>query len=321
MHSMKRNSSIELLRILSMLLIVIYHYEARDFNLYVVGSDRMGEPDLLPQLLTHSIGKLGVPVFVFISGWYGLRFRRERFREMMAMCLFYSIVSCIGGWLLYGQFRFWELIFPVNLWWFMSAYLCLYILSPGISHFTDTYGKWQVLMAVLIVIYIAYGDYFVKSANIGGLFQMFGMYLGARWMRLYLAEWLDKWGHVLLFGLIVFRVGLITGSYYTGHLGLLPYLNSYVNPMTILIAAGIFICFSKISFYSSVMNRLSASSLAVYLCSESPFGQRFFDSCFPHSAWNLLHFIIGAIVVYLCITVIDEIRRVLTDKFVVNKLK
>lgn len=63
MHSIKRNSSIELLRILSMLIIVIYHYEARNFNLYVVASDRVGEPDLLPQLLTHSIGKLGVPVF------------------------------------------------------------------------------------------------------------------------------------------------------------------------------------------------------------------------------------------------------------------
>lgn len=62
MHSIKRNSSIELLRILSMLIIVIYHYEARNFNLYVVASDRVGEPDLLPQLLTHSIGKLGVPV-------------------------------------------------------------------------------------------------------------------------------------------------------------------------------------------------------------------------------------------------------------------
>ena len=85
MHSIKRNSSIELLRILSMLIIVIYHYEARNFNLYVVASDRVGEPDLLPQLLTHSIGKLGVPVFVFISGWYGLKYRKERFWEMVGM--------------------------------------------------------------------------------------------------------------------------------------------------------------------------------------------------------------------------------------------
>lgn len=96
MHSIKRNSSIELLRILSMLIIVIYHYEARNFNLYVVASDRVGEPDLLPQLLTHSIGKLGVPVFVFISGWYGLKYRKERFWEMVGMCIFYALISCIG---------------------------------------------------------------------------------------------------------------------------------------------------------------------------------------------------------------------------------
>ena len=104
MHSIKRNSSIELLRILSMLIIVIYHYEARNFNLYVVASDRVGEPDLLPQLLTHSIGKLGVPVFVFISGWYGLKYRKERFWEMVGMCIFYALISCMvvhGGLFVY----------------------------------------------------------------------------------------------------------------------------------------------------------------------------------------------------------------------------
>ena len=125
MHSIKRNSSIELLRILSMLIIVIYHYEARNFNLYVVASDRVGEPDLLPQLLTHSIGKLGVPVFVFISGWYGLKYRKERFWEMVGMCIFYALISCIGCQLLYGQVRFLELPFSINLWWFMAAYLSI----------------------------------------------------------------------------------------------------------------------------------------------------------------------------------------------------
>ena len=144
-----------------MLIIVIYHYEARNFNLYVVASDRVGEPDLLPQLLTHSIGKLGVPVFVFISGWYGLKYRKERFWEMVGMCIFYALISCIGCQLLYGQVRFLELPFSINLWWFMAAYLSIYLLSPGINHFIDTCDKWQVLLAVLTITYISFGDYFV----------------------------------------------------------------------------------------------------------------------------------------------------------------
>lgn len=320
MQRVNRNSSIELLRILSMLIIVIYHYEARDFNLYVVASDRIGEPNLLPQLLTHSIGKLGVPIFVFISGWYGLKYRKERFWEMIAMCIFYALVSCIGCWLLNGKFRIFELIFPINLWWFMAAYLCIYILSPGINHFINTYNKWQVLLAVIIITYIAYGDYFVRSANIGGLFQMFSMYLSARWIRLHLEKWINRWWGLLLITLFFCRISLIVGGYYTGHLGLLPYLNSYVNPIAILTAACIFIGFSKISFDSAIANWLSASSLAVYLCSESPFGQIFFTDCFPHSKWSLLHFIIGATAVYFCITLIDQFRKLLTKSFIINKL-
>lgn len=321
MHSIKRNSSIELLRILSMLIIVIYHYEARNFNLYVVASDRVGEPDLLPQLLTHSIGKLGVPVFVFISGWYGLKYRKERFWEMVGMCIFYALISCIGCQLLYGQVRFLELPFSINLWWFMAAYLSVYLLSPGINHFIDTCDKWQVLLAVLTITYISFGDYFVKSANIGGLFQMFSMYLSARWIKLYLKKWIDKWWFLLLISLIIFRAGLIIGGHYTGHLGILPYLNSYVNPLTTLMSACIFIGCSKLSFNSTTINWLSASSLAVYLCSESPFGQMFFDSWFPHIEWNFLHFIIGAIAVYFCITIIDQIRKSITHNLIVNKLK
>lgn len=301
-----------------MLVIVIYHYEARDFNLYVVSSNRVGEADLLPQLLTHSIGKLGVPIFVFISGWYGLKYRRERLWEMVAMCIFYALISCIGCYLLYKQFRPLELIFSINLWWFIAAYLCLYVVSPGINYFIDTCNKWQVLSAILIITYITYGDYFVKSANIGGLFQMFSMYLSARWIKLYLKEWINQWWHLLLICLITCRIGLIISGYYTGHLGLLPYLNSYVNPLAILTAACIFIGFSKITFYSAIINWLSASSLSVYLCSESPFGQRFFDAWFPHSEWDLSYFIVGASAVYFFITIIDQIRKFLIANFIIK---
>lgn len=50
------------------------------------------------------------------------------------------------------------------------------------------------LLAVLTITYISFGDYFVKSANIGGLFQMFSMYLSARWIKLYLKNGLTNGG-------------------------------------------------------------------------------------------------------------------------------
>ena len=37
----QRNSSIELLRMLAMLVIVIFHFLARHFGLYVIGNERI----------------------------------------------------------------------------------------------------------------------------------------------------------------------------------------------------------------------------------------------------------------------------------------
>ena len=194
---------------------------------------------------------------------------------MAGMCIFYAWISCIGCQLLYGQVRFLELPFSINLWWFHGG---LFVYLSIVSR-NQSFYRYMRQMASFIgcsdnYLY-TFGDYFVKSANIGGLFQMFSMYLSARWIKLYLKKWIDKWWFLLLISLIIFRAGLIIGGHYTGHLGILPYLNSYVNPLTTLMSACIFIGCSKLSFNSTTINWLSASSLAVYLCSESPFGQMF----------------------------------------------
>lgn len=317
----QRNSTIELLRIISMLLIVIYHFQAREFNLYVVGSDRVCEPDILPKVLMHSIGKLGVPIFVFISGWFGLKYRRNRFLEMIAMCAFYGLISVVGCALVYDEISIKAPFFFVNMWWFMCAYLCLYVLSPGINVLFDNYDKKYTLLATSFITYVSFGDLFVDSANIGGLFQMFSMYFMARWLKLYAIDWLNKWWMLCGLGLLLIRFGSITVGCMTGHLGLLPYMNSYVNPMTMLIAACLFIGFSKLKFSSLIINKLAASSLAVYLCSESSFGQKFFDGWFPHVNWSLLHYIIAAMAVYLCISVIDQVRKLMTDNLIIKRLK
>lgn len=111
-------------------------------------------------------------------------------RNVHLLCFDFMHWMSVAIW----QVRFLELPFSINLWWFMAAYLSIYLLSPGINHFIDTCDKWQVLLAVLTITYISFGDYFVKSANIGGLFQMFSMYLSARWIKLYLKKWIDNGG-------------------------------------------------------------------------------------------------------------------------------
>lgn len=321
MDSLKRNSSIELLRILSMIMIVIYHYQARTYGLYVIDNSRLGEPNLLPEIMLHSMGKLGVPTFVFISGWFGLHFRKKRFVEIVVTCAFYAVISFAGMALLYDVNYIKHPVFFLNLWWFMAAYLCLYMISPALEHMFTNYSRRFMLLTTLIFTYISYGDCFVDSARIGGLYQMFTMYLWARCARLYFSDFLQKWWLLLLMVCLLLRFGLVVLGYYTSHLGILMYLNSYVCPLSSLIAAGLLVGFSKITFRSNIINILSAASLSVYLCSESAFGIKCFDSLFPHDVWSMKKYIGGAIFVYAIITIVDQVRRLIVHRLLINRIK
>ena len=67
----KRNSSIELLRIVAMVTIVYFHFHARDFSLYVLGNERIQEKGLFLHTVLHHLGMLGSLFYVcFWVLWY-----------------------------------------------------------------------------------------------------------------------------------------------------------------------------------------------------------------------------------------------------------
>ena len=303
----KRNSSIELLRIVSMILIVLYHYHARKYDLYVIDAPRPGDSNFLNELFTHSLGKLGVPIFVFISGWYGIKYRKDRLAEMFFECMFYAFLATFLYAILYHEFDIKNIVFFVNNWWFVAAYMCLYILSPGINYIFEKCSWRYSLMATLLLYYIAFGDLVVHSANIGGMFLMLSMYMSARWLRLYASDYLKKYSLILLTVFILVRFGLIYIAWWMSKFSFLNYVNSYVSPVSTLIAAALFVSLLKVKFSSKFVNRLAASCLSVYLLSESGFGQFFFEPLFPKE-YNFLGYLMGAVMVFVVIVIVDQIR-------------
>jgi len=90
---MKRNSSIEVLRILFMMFIVLFHFLGRNYNLFGIKTETaIWDEYLLAKLLVHATGQLGVPGFVFISGYFGLKFNTYRFVDMIVQCFVYSFL-------------------------------------------------------------------------------------------------------------------------------------------------------------------------------------------------------------------------------------
>lgn len=318
----KRNINIELLRIISMLLIVIYHYQAREFGLYVLDNNRVEDPQLFPELILHSLGKLGVPIFVFISGFYGIKFKGKRLWELIIMTFFYASLSVLVYYIVYDSFNIRNILIFTNHWWFITAYICLYLLSDGINYVIEQVSRWQLLTIVAIFYFISFGDLIVNSANIGGLYLIFTMYLSARWIKLYFSEAMQKYCWTLFLILLFCRISFIFFCYHFHHLGVLSYINSYVNPLTMLTAASLFYCFLKMKEcpYKKLTYFFSSSALAVYLFSEGPCGQKLFAFLFPQkNNWNLIQLISGAIIVYIIITCIDKMRVKITNRFIIRR--
>ena len=309
----QRNSSIELLRIISMILIVLYHYHARKYNLYVVDTPRPEDADFLSKLMMHSLGKLGVPIFVFISGWFGVRFRKDRFFDLLLQCFFYAFLSTILLGVCYGSFELKSIVFFLNHWWFIAGYLCLYLLAPGIDYLFETYNKKAILGIVLLFYFISFGDVVVNSAKIGGLYLMLTMYLSARWLRLYGADSLEKYGVILFLSAFIVRFGIIGVAYVSNHLNFLSYVNSYVSPLTTILVASIFILFSKRRFHVKLINQVAVSCLSVYLFSESGFGQRFFSCLFPEE-YSIMGYFYGALLTFVIIVLLDQVRKFLSSR-------
>ena len=140
----KRNSSIELLRIISMLLIVIFHFLSRNFNLYVISNEQINQPNILSEIYLAQLGALGVPCFMFISGYFGIKFKQQRFNETLFQCLFYALISFIGYFFISEKTE-WQALLFINYWWFMTSYLTIYVLSPGINYLIENSSSKRIL--------------------------------------------------------------------------------------------------------------------------------------------------------------------------------
>ncbi len=138
----KRVVSIELLRILAMMMVVMLHY--------------LGKGELLPALTgemplngyvawgMESLSIVAVNVYMLISGYFltNSQFKWGRLVEIICQTLFYSILVSVvlmaAGIISVDSLtvnRLLEMIFPVQMkhYWFITAYVIMYLFSPILS--------------------------------------------------------------------------------------------------------------------------------------------------------------------------------------------
>ena len=190
----RRNSNLELLRIIAMYMIVFIH---ANLNLSTFCG---GKSMIFFNGLVNGICNIGVTCFILISGYYGVQFKLKKLVKMECMMISYSLLEILLMYLvmpeqLQGAALLEQLVksllpFISRKYWFYSCYVCLMLLSGYIQKLIDAL-KQEEMKKLLILMIILFGVlptifYFELIPDNGkGLVQMIMVYMIGRYIRSY----------------------------------------------------------------------------------------------------------------------------------------
>ena len=282
-----RQSNFELLRILSMLMIVAHHFAVHGGLTYPDGTLSLNRAWV--QWIQMG-GKIGVDVFVLISGFFLISaksFKAQKILKLLAQTLTYSIlifaiVVGTGS----APFRVHDLIvhcFPTtfSLWWFASTYFVLYLLSPFLNKLLNSFDKKQYKQFLLILfgIWCIIPTFTAQKFQSNNLLWFVFLYAvsgyirkfdplrdirASRWLLLSLCFVILTYASAIIFDMIGTRV-----SAFSAHA---TYFYEMEKLPILLISVTLFLGFRKLEVrHSRFINTISAATYGVYLIHDEAF--------------------------------------------------
>lgn len=315
---MKRESNIELCRIIAMLLVLLLH--ANYFSLGGVElNDIEADPfDSFLKVLSEQLCIICVNVFVLISGWFGIRANIKGVISLLFQVFFYHILICC-------LFIFLGETIPLKTiikgfyfgypYWFVIAYLILYVISPILNAFTESASP-RMFASVLISFFLMefiYGWATNVAAFNGGYtaISFIGLYLLAQFIRKYLLAFqtISICANLILY--FIFSIVPVGVFFIIGHKFNMV---AYSSPFVILSSVFFFLAFNKMKISSKVVNYFACSVFSIYIIHLHPL-------VFPHfiKFMNAAYVILGGYVYTLFVivfavcfgivcTIVDKLR-------------
>lgn len=270
----KRDSNLELLRIVSMFLVLIIHYIPTR-GVVTAESLSLDWWHSLGSLELNSLSFVCVHCFILLSGFFGIQWKLGSFSSLLFQIIFWGIIGYMIALLLPSSYASGSIEFSswfewLRRRWFISAYICLYILSPIINSFINRYTQQELGKYILIFYFFStlYG-YLMRSLEFGegmSMISLMGLYLVGAYLKkttLPIFHW-NKWYDLLMYFGIGFIMVLM--SIVLLKVGIQSSIYGYLNPLVILESIFLFQFFRKCNIsYNRIINWIAASAFAAYL--------------------------------------------------------
>ncbi|MBQ5645275.1 MAG: acyltransferase family protein [Bacteroidaceae bacterium] len=265
MPTKERNSAFELLRIIAMSFIVVWHI-----------SVHAQQGELESHNYVIAICATGVNLFVLISGYFGIRLYWKSLLTLVSTIAFFNLAIIIGKWsatkTLPQPCEIKSLLAPVTNthWWFINCYFHLMLLSPVINIVLNKASdrQYKYLLGMLLFMSCISGFVFGNSINLTGYntFHFVTIYVvGDAIKRLNLPAKLPTKKYLALYitcvlGLLVYAMAGIPGS------------TNYNNPLVLAGAVSLFCLIARLNFHNKTVNYVATFMLPVYLIQDSSIG-------------------------------------------------
>ena len=207
MYDLKRNASVELLRLSMMFGIVLLHVITQD-GYFPIGG-------FFTKCVTNVLSTCVVG-FVFISGYFGVRMAVMKITRLCSLAAFYAfLLGAVFGWR--------TVIDRFTHDWFLWGYVVLMLFAPLFNAAVEVLD-WRKVMGALFAVYVwsylcvipGFHDFMPCPKGFAPLsfFTMFGIYISARLYRKYDIEFLilrRKWMSMII---IVLSMLLVLVGFY-----------------------------------------------------------------------------------------------------------
>lgn len=328
-----RQSNIELLRVISMFMVLLGHY-------YVISG--FSDIDIISfnwigMQFLGAWSKVAVDIFVIITGYFLVNqtFRWKKVLKLLSCTYFWGIIVLLLGFALGLSIKtdyIYKSLFPLTpLNWFARSYLLLYISIPLFNKIINSVSKARLGQIIIALTTIFYTVPTLISTFIGGggyltSYFTFGiMYMIGAYIRKYGDAKLDKISiYVGIVSIILILASILWNDIHM-HEGLyIMYLAHKGNSVVGLLAAiGIFTIFKNIKIsYNPFINTVASTTFAVYLIHNNPIISNWLwnsmvsSKDYFESPFFLLHMLGVTLLIYAVCSILEWLRLKAFDNYI-----
>lgn len=328
-----RNSTIEALRILAIILIISWHYStqygnggvlATGFSLYHIFAITLG-----------SWGQLGVDLFLVISIYYlkdNNKFSLKRFLFLFAETVFYAlfwIAMCKGILHIDYTVKFvikYCLALFLGTYWFITAYAIIYCMHPLLNNIINSCSDKHLKKFAIAIFFFAsvYRTIYREAPVCDVLFFLSVYFLVCYIDRCFRDKLLNvskRWFIILTAALMLINISFVwVGDRFNLIFFLSNSLYLHQRGSALLLLDAIFLFYWFLSLpksYYKTINLLASTSLGVYLSHQgvsAAFWMHFLSKTFSSEGKSIAHMIYSIILIFVGCALIDIVRQRLFEK-------